>query len=156
MESVQCAPLSRGLPKRPFSLSRPTRVGIQGEEIKARRCDGQRNGARLHHAADDASFPRDRVAQMHHLFYAFPTGADVQSIFSELFPGDSLPPDARLDFTPEVTDAADNALNPKGIDNARRIAATWSNGAVKARLRVVYTEYFRRNYHQIVKLGAGG
>lgn len=100
-----------------------------------------------------ASSPR--LQEMEQEFYAFPRGADVERIASAIFPGLELPPDARLDFSAEVTDKEDEARNPKALDNSRRITATWKNGTLKARLRVIYTEYFRERYRRVVEIWRG-
>lgn len=104
----------------------------------------------LHTARRDDGFARETLAEMERVFHAFPSGDDVGRLAAELFPSLELPADALLDFSPEVTGAVDE--NPRGDDNCRRIAATWSDPDVKARLRVVYTAYFRANYRRVVEL----
>jgi iron(III) transport system substrate-binding protein len=104
----------------------------------------------LHAARADASFPSETLAEMERAFYAFPTGGDVTRLAAALFPGLRLPPDAAIDFSPDVTDT--DGRNQKKDDNCRRIAATWSDASLKARLRVVYTEFFRESYRRVVEL----
>jgi hypothetical protein len=108
----------------------------------------------LHTARADQAFPKGTLAEMEQMFLAFPKSEDVASLSAELFPGFDMPGDALLGFSPEVTPEAER--NPRNEDNCRRITATWSDGGVKSRLRVVYTEYFRRSYRRVVELARGG
>lgn len=104
----------------------------------------------LQAARMDPSIPPGVLREMEELFYAFPTGEDVTRLHSGLFPRAALPRDATLDFSPDVTGTVEE--NPKKEDNCRRITATWKDAGVKARLRVVYTEFFRANYRRVVEL----
>jgi ABC-type Fe3+ transport system substrate-binding protein len=106
----------------------------------------------LHAARNDAACPPALLSEMEALFYMFPSGADIRRIMDQLFPGETLPPDAYLDFSPAVTDEGER--NPRKDDNCRRITAVWKNAGAKARLRVVYTEFFRANYRRVAELGA--
>ncbi len=111
--------------------------------------------AALNRARADRAFSPGTLAEMERLFYAFPTGDDVQRVFGARFPGRELPAAARLDFSDAVTDAGDKTENPKGEDNCRRIVATWADAGLKARLKIVYTEFFRENYRKVVGMSEG-
>lgn len=92
----------------------------------------------LNAARRDEAFPRDVLAKMERDFHAFPRGEDVKRLAASLFPGLRLPDDAVLDFSPETSGGVE--------DNCRRIVATWGDADLKARLRVIYTEFFREKY----------
>ena len=105
----------------------------------------------LHGARGQEGVDPETLAEMERLFYAFPRGEDVARLGARIFPTFEFPADALLDFSPEVTGTVDE--NPSGADNCRRVAATWGDPDVKARLRVVYSEFFRENYRRVAELG---
>lgn len=106
----------------------------------------------INNAKRAGSLPGATIEEMEREFNAFPKGADVERLAAKLFPGLKLPADATLDFSPEVTDAGEGGRNTRKDDNCRRIAATWADADLKARLRVVYTEFFREKYRRVVEL----
>jgi hypothetical protein len=108
----------------------------------------------LQAARRESGVAPEALAEMERLFYAFPRGDDISRLGAMMFPTFEFPADALLDFSPEVTGAADE--NPGGADNCRRVAATWGDPDVKARLRVVYTAFFRENYRRVAELGERG
>lgn len=117
--------------------------------------DDLRNAWEALHAARAGGDGAAHLAEMESLFYAFPRGADVKRLAVALFPGFEFPPDSLLDFTPEVTDAGEGGPNQKKADNCVRIAATWKQQDVKARLKIIYTEFFRENYRKVSALAHG-
>jgi ABC-type Fe3+ transport system substrate-binding protein len=106
----------------------------------------------LNRAGADPAFPRDRLDELRRLFHAFPTGDDVRQRFATAFPGAVLPAAAALDFSDGITDRGNKGMNPRDEDNCRRITATWSDPALRARLKIVYTDFFRANYRRVVEL----
>jgi iron(III) transport system substrate-binding protein len=92
------------------------------------------------------------VLDMERSFYAFPTRNRVEHIMAERFPGTALPPNAALDFSDAITDGGDPRLNPKNDDNCKRIVSSWADAALRSRLKIVYTEFFRENYQRVVSL----
>lgn len=78
--------------------------------------------------------PPERIAEARRLLLAFPSGAQIRSVWSSSFPGEPLPDDAALDFTPE---------NFKAIDAAWR-----ASPRVRARMEIVLAEAFKANYRQ--------
>jgi hypothetical protein len=71
------------------------------------------------------------------LFFAFPTGEQVQDTWIRLFGEDTAPADARQDFTPETYAAIRN---------------TWRDPRVQARLAIVYAEIFKENYARVIDM----
>ncbi len=146
----------------PFELASPTKsrgwrsaIGMMLGAMTIDTADEQREAwAAMNRAKHDSSTRPEALAEMERLFYAFPTGQEVRARFGARFPDAVLPADAALDFSPAVTDADDAARNPRHLDNCKRIANSWSDPVTRARLKIVYTEFFRENYQRIVRFGA--
>lgn len=102
--------------------------------------------AALNLVASDPSSPAEVVGEMESHFYAMPRGEQVRAAYERYFglPGageredpDAAPWDAFQDFTPE---------------NFRSIRATWRTTRWAARLKVCYTQVFRENYAEVVRI----
>ncbi len=80
--------------------------------------------------------PADVHAEMERVFYAFPTGEQVERLWRATFEGDP-PADAVQGFTPETY---------------RAVRGTWRDAGDQARLKVVYTLAFRENYERVEEM----
>ena len=80
--------------------------------------------------------PATREATM--LFFAFPTGEQVEDTWIRLFGNDPIPEDVCRDFTPETYAS---------------IYKVWREDAnVRSRLAIVYAEVFKENYAKVLEL----
>ena len=68
-------------------------------------------------------FPKDRLEEMERLFYAFPET--------------TMPDGKRLSFVPE---------------NVRALTSAWKDATFKNRCEIAYTEFYRANYRQVLRL----
>lgn len=125
-------------PVNPFAMARETpargwrsALGVMMGAFAIDIADEQRAAwAALNRARGDGSFPPDRLTEMERLFYAFPDHP--------------LADGRRLPFT-----EANFAL-------IEADAKAWCDPVRTARLRVTYTNFFRRAYARVVELGAAG
>lgn len=118
----------------PFKLASETTpkgwrssIGVMMGAFAIDIADEQRTAwAALNRARTDPSFPKERLAEMEGLFYAWPETA--------------MPDGSRAPFTAETCKA---------------VMAAWKQPGVMPGARIAYTEFFRRNYGRIRDLAAG-